>query len=92
MILLSCQLALFSADIFTIAGSGTVAEVQQAINAGADVSAREVQGPTPLMWAVGYNTNPEVLSVLINAGADVNARAEGGATPLMFAVVEKHQS
>ena len=85
LILLSCQLALFSADIFTVAGSGTVAQVQQAIKAGADVNARNEWGSTPLMYAAGFNTNPDVLSVLIKAGADVNARNERGWTPLMYA-------
>jgi ankyrin repeat protein len=85
LILLSCQLALFSADIFTVAGSGTVAQVQQAIKAGADVNARDEDGETPLMYAAGYNTNPDVLSVLIKAGADLNARDYEGETPLMFA-------
>ena len=85
LILLSCQLALFSADIFTVAGSGTVAQVLQAIKAGVDVNLRDGEGSTPLMYAAGYNTNPDVLSVLIKAGADVNARAENGKTPLMYA-------
>lgn len=76
LILLSCQLALFSADILTIVKKGTVAEVQQAINAGADVNVRDEEGWTPLMLAAWYNTNPDVLSVLINADADVNARTE----------------
>ena len=85
LILLSCQLALFSADIFTVAGSGTVAQVQQAIKAGADVNARAEYGLSPLMYAAGFNTNPDVLSVLIEAGVDVNARDKDGVTPLMLA-------
>ena len=85
LILLSCQLALFSADIFTVAGSGTVAQVQQAIKAGADLNARDGEGVTPLMYAAWFNTNPEVLSVLIKAGADLNARNEQGRSPLMYA-------
>ena len=85
LILLSCQLALFSADIFTVAGSGTVVQVQQAIKAGADVNARAEYGSTPLMLAAMLNTNPGVVSLLIKAGADVNARDEDGETPLMFA-------
>ena len=85
LILLSCQLALFSADIFTVASSGTVAQVQQAIKAGADVNARAEYGLSPLMYAAGFNTNPDVISVLIKAGADVNARNERGWTALKFA-------
>ena len=85
LILLSCQLALFSADIFTVAGSGTVAQVLQAIKAGADLNARAENGKTPLMYAANYNTNPDVLSVLIKAGADVNLRDGEGSTPLMYA-------
>ena len=85
LILLSCQLALFSADIFTVASSGTVAEVQQAIKAGADVNARNDNGSTPLMYAAMSNINSEVVSVLIKAGADVNAKDSTGVTPLLVA-------
>ena len=85
LILLSCQLALFSADIFTVAGSGTVAQVQQAIKAGADVNARNDNGLTPLMYAAGFNTNDEVLERLIEAGADISAEDDYGLTIFGYA-------
>lgn len=85
LILLSCQLALFSADIFTVAGSGTVAQVQQAIKAGADVNARNDNGSTPLMYAAMLNTNDEVLERLIEAGADISAEDDYGLTIFGYA-------
>ena len=51
------------------------------MDAGADLEERiPVIGFTPLMWAAGYNENPEVLQVLLDAGADATAKNEGGET------------
>jgi ankyrin repeat protein len=84
LVMLCSQLSLFSADILTVVKSGTVVEVQQAINSGADVNVIDENGWTPLMISAYYNPNPMVLSELINAGAEVDARVDG-ASPLMFA-------
>ena len=59
--------------------------VRAALDAGADLQARDEWGSTPLMWAAGYNENPEVLQALLNAGADLEARNKDGRTPLMSA-------
>lgn len=38
--------------------------------AGADIDAKNKDGNTALMWAAGYNDNPEIVLILLNAGAD----------------------
>lgn len=52
---------------------------------GAEVSARNDLGLTPLHTAAQYGPPPGVLLALIDYGADVNARDHGGWTPLMHA-------
>ena len=61
--------------------------VRAALDAGADLEARDELGLTPLMFAAATNSNPEVVQVLLEAGADVEARDEDGWTPLMLAAV-----
>ena len=58
--------------------------VQAALDAGADLEARDEDGRTPLMFAAGSNS-PEVVQTLLDAGADLEARTESGQTPLMGA-------
>ncbi|MCL2673180.1 MAG: ankyrin repeat domain-containing protein, partial [Alphaproteobacteria bacterium] len=67
---------------------GTPEEVENAIISGTNVNARDNNGMTPLMAAVGHNPNREVIATLIRAGADVNARSNDGQTPLMRAAWE----
>jgi ankyrin repeat protein len=45
---------------------------------GADVTAREFRGRTPLFLATNWGHNLEVVEQLIAAGADVNDRTERG--------------
>lgn len=68
LLMLCFPLVLFSTDIFTVAKEGSVAQVKQTINSGADVNAIDNNGVTALMRAAILNDNPEVLSVL--GGAD----------------------
>lgn len=72
-------------DFFKLCKSGTFKEVQVAIKSGVNVNARNEYGVTPLMFAVEYNEDREVIKTLINAGADVNAEDESDKTPLMYA-------
>ncbi|GHS94676.1 hypothetical protein FACS1894139_08850 [Planctomycetales bacterium] len=65
--------------------TGSPAEITNAINAGANVNAKEKDGGTPLYRAAGNNKNPEVIDVLVKAGASANAKADNGDTPLHFA-------
>lgn len=74
-------------DFYNLLQAGTPEQVQKEIDDGADVNAQEnTLGFTPLMWAAGFNPNPEMIAVLLKAGARINARAAGGMTPLMWAV------
>ena len=61
--------------------SDDLATVEQSITKGADVSTRDPEGLTPLIWAVsgGYRA---IAERLLAAGADVSGRGALGATPL----------
>jgi len=91
--LISAILALFivngvfgQSDIFSLARSGTAAQVEAAIKAGAKVDARTGDGLTPLLLAARFNTNADVVSVLLNAGAKLDDRdPQEGATALLYA-------
>ena len=58
--------------------------VRAALDAGADLEARDELGRTSLMYAAWLNENPEVVQALLDAGADLEARNEGW-TSLLFA-------
>jgi ankyrin repeat protein len=72
-------------DFFDLCKTGTAQQIQEAIDAGADVKARNKNGNTVLMHAAGWNSDPEVISVLLKAGADVKARNNSRETALMYA-------
>jgi uncharacterized protein len=59
--------------------------VQAAISKGADVSATNDDGWTPLMMAAYSNKNPEVITVLLKAGANLSAGNRYGVTALILA-------
>jgi len=71
--------------LLDLAGSGTVAQIQQAVTGGADVNARDAAGRTVLMLAAASNPDPAVISILLKAGAKINARGPNGWTALMMA-------
>ena len=75
-------------ELLVIIGKAKPDKVRQLIQDGADVKAQSKEGLTPLMIAIGNNSNLEALGVLIEAGADVNAKNKDGATPLMFAAIK----
>ena len=54
--------------------TATASDVQAELDAGADVSARDMDGTTPLHWA----KTAESIQLLIAAGADITAKAEDG--------------
>jgi ankyrin repeat protein len=68
--------------------------IQTLLAAGADVTARDKGGSTPLHASVSsgglisshlYNGNPKNIVALLRAGADVMARTDYGRTPLHYA-------
>ena len=87
--------AISDSEFVELCREGSLQQIVDAINDGANVNAKVSGGFTPLIFAAAINPNPEVITVLIHAGADVNARtdegwsAEGGLSPLMAAVVDK---
>src|SRR5688572_11763410 len=59
--------------------AGEKTAVIKALEQGADVNARSVDGTTALHWAV-YQADLELIGNLIEKGADVNAANDYGAT------------
>ena len=88
-LLLLCSLT-WAQDLFdrNLTPEGVLA----ALDAGAEVDARDADSWTPLMVAAVANDNPEVLQVLLEAGADVEARDKWGWTPLLFAARSNENS
>ena len=72
-------------DFNKLVSTGTPQSIQDAINQGADVNAKDNQGMTPLLWAAGNNPNPDVITTLLKAGADPKARAGNSMTALILA-------
>jgi ankyrin repeat protein len=68
------------------AAAGPPENVITLLEAGADLSAGDRYGSTPLHWAAVAGTHENVLA-LLEAGADVNARNAIGVTPLHWAAV-----
>lgn len=65
---------------------GNVDVVQSMIASGANVSAKDGGGYSPLFWAA-MGDRLEIITILIEAGADVNEGDDDGITPLHQAVV-----
>jgi ankyrin repeat protein len=68
--------------LFTFSESSTLSATQQ--RTAADVNRREVDGSTPLQWAV-YDGNVAEVRRLLKAGADVSIANNYGATPMGLA-------
>ena len=66
------------------ARSGDVATIQQFVETGADLDARNDYGSTALTVAVTYG-KLEAVKLLIEGGADLNLEGSGGSTPLHLA-------
>ena len=81
------QPALTQSSLHEAARSGNLAEVQQLLDAGADVNLSE-QGKTPLHHAALVNPDPGVVQALLDAGARVDLKGHNGMTALHFAVVD----
>jgi ankyrin repeat protein len=83
-------------DFFELVKTGTPQDVQAAIVQGANVNARDKStdenwqdknDKTPLMYAAGYNQNPEVITALLKAGANIKAQDLVGRTALICAAM-----
>ena len=64
---------------------GSLLQINEAIQNGANVHATDNVEMTTLMAAARENPNSEVIATLIKSGANVNAKDARGVTPLMFA-------
>ncbi len=73
--------------LFEAATQGTLEEATAALEAGADVNARDDNGVTPLMFALADN-EPAMAELLIDQGADVEGRDEEGWSALMVAAAQ----
>ena len=60
--------------------------VMAALNAGADIEARDEIGRTALMWSA-FQGHDQMLAYLIDQGAEVNARDHGQRTALVWAAI-----
>ena len=60
----------------------TLKKMQEFIEAGVDVNAKDSDGDTPFHYAVANIDNAQVIKELIHARADIHAKGLDGATPL----------
>ena len=66
-------------DFLALCRDGTAEEIQEAINSGANLRAKDTEDNTALMIAAEQNT-PEVVAALLDAGADISVRNSQGST------------
>ena len=72
-------------SLLDVAKNGTPAQVEAAVEAGANIEEIDHFGRTPLMYAAWSNGSLDVIALLLRAGARVEDRNNGGVTPLMYA-------
>jgi ankyrin repeat protein len=88
-------LALFCSAVFASQGEalmeaalkGNLKHVQDLLDKGVDVNAKDKDGKTPLM-AAAVRGQLEVVKLLLEKGADANAKMQGGGTALTCAACE----
>lgn len=80
------KLAPLDQELFAAAASGDVDEIRKSVLRGADVSAKEEYGWTPLLVTIdrGYM---DACEALIEMGANVNAALNAGQTVLHWAAL-----
>lgn len=77
-------------DIVAIAHDGNLAELRQALDAGADINEVNSVGDTALLWAA-WAGNAEVVRLLVERGADRTIRNRNGSlTALELAIRAQH--
>lgn len=72
-------------EFLELCASAPSAEVEAAVEAGANVHAKDWFDVTPLMKAAEGNADPGAVAVLMRAGAKVDAKDKSGKTALMYA-------
>ena len=75
--------------LLTGATANNVGQVNEALEAGADVNAKDVAGWTALMWGA-WNGHEATVTALIGKGVDVNALSTAGSSALKLATVKGH--
>jgi cytohesin len=86
LLVVGCGPSASDISIHDAAAGGHIKAIKQHLAAGADVSAKDRYGATPLHRAA----TTEIAELLIAKGADVNAKGKGGQTPLHYAAGEGH--
>jgi len=69
-------------DIWTAAGKGNLAALQQHIDAGIDIEGRDEKHESTPLHHAAYRGQVETVKWLVEKGADKNARNNDGITPL----------
>lgn len=82
----------FNPDVFSLAESGTLSEIQNAILRGITFRETHNDGENPLHRAAASNHDPEVIRLLIAHGLNVNSEWNSGSgfTPLLLAVMNSN--
>jgi ankyrin repeat protein len=70
-----------------VCGVGKLLEIENLLAEGADINAKDSEGSSPLVYAIG-SRRAEAVRLLIAKGADVQIARKSGKTPLMFACIE----
>ena len=84
LVLVGCGNSEANQALLDAAEFGNVKPAKEAIEDGADVNAKNVDGWSPLHRAASWG-HKEIAELLIAKGADVNAKAAGGWAPLHLA-------
>jgi len=77
-------------QLLIAAGNGDVATVQQLLDKGANIEAKENNGYTALMWAAEHGY-VEAVKLLLDKGANIEAKDQYGNTALVEAVEENKE-
>ncbi|WP_250487044.1 ankyrin repeat domain-containing protein [Caballeronia sp. GaOx3] len=83
-LLFACAKTPERSPIALAAERGDLSKVQQEVNRGADISAKDVKGLDALSIAI-INVRPEIVAYLLSHGANANTENGGGITALILA-------
>jgi uncharacterized protein len=75
--------------LLNAARDGDMGKVEQLLGRGADINSRDINGWTPLMFAVG-SSHSKLTRLLLERGAAVNGQTKQGLTPLMKATLHNN--